>query len=463
MSVDTATPRAKRSDGSSPARVADADRLGTWLTWGLGLAVVLVVVVFRKGQLDAFARPKYQVLAVTSITLAGLAGLRVWRRGSMPAIRVVPDVLVGAYVLWNLLAYAASEVRGVSLHGEPFQYQGLAAVLLYALGYGLIRFVPDRSALPLAVVVAGAIAAGYGLLQYVGADPLWDVLYKDRIFSTFGQPNSLAAFLVMALPFGIVLALQPAGVLRSLGRVATPVIVVGLFLTMSRGGYVAFGVATVASAALVLRHVPRRVLVRGVVVSLVALAGLVAVPLTRPAVVDVVDRASSIAGPLDSSNDKRVDLWRVGAAISADHPWLGVGHEVYPERFHEYAATTLDEDGWRALAPYRPESPHNVYIATAVNAGLPALGLYLAFIGWALVEAGRRFRADANLLAGAVFFALVAHVVTDAFVTAETATSWIFWLLIGWLAATRAPRPTRTPDTLSSSRPDIRKAGSHGP
>ena len=51
----------------------------------------------------------------------------------------------------------------------------------------------------------------------------------------------------------------------------------------------------------------------------------------------------------------------------------------------------------------------------------------------------------------------------DAFVTAETATSWIFWLLIGWLAATRAPRPTRTPDTLSSSRPDIRKAGSHGP
>lgn len=463
MSVDTATRRAKRAGQPAPTRAVDADRLGTWLTWGLGIAVVAVVVVFRKGQLDAFARPKYQVLAVTSIVLAALAGLRVWRRGSMPAIRLVPDVLVAAYVLWNLLAYAASEVREVSLHGEPFQYQGLAAVLLYALGYGLIRFVPDRSALPVAVVAAGAITAGYGLLQYVGADPLWDVLYKDRIFSTFGQPNSLAAFLVMALPFGIVLAVHPAGALRTLGRVATPLMAIGLFLTMSRGGYVALGVAIVASTALVLRHVPRRVLLRGLVASVVAIAVLVAVPVTRPAVVDVVDRASSIAGPLDSSNDKRVDLWRVGAAISSDHPWFGVGHEVYPERFHEYAATTLDEDGWRALAPYRPESPHNVYIATAVNAGLPALGLYLALIAWGLVEAGRRFRADANLLAGAVFFALVAHVVTDVFVTAETATSWIFWLLIGWLAATRVPRPIRTPDHLSSSRPDIRKAGSHGP
>lgn len=463
MSVDTTTRRAERAETSPAARPATADRLGTWLTWGLGIAVVLVVVVFRKGQLDAFARPKYQMLAAASIALAALAGLRVWRRGSMPAIRLVPDVLVGAYVLWNLLAYAMSEVREVSLHGEPFQYQGLAAVVLYALGYVLIRFVPDRSALPVAVVAAGAIAAGYGLLQYVGADPLWDVLYKDRIFSTFGQPNSLAAFLVMALPFGVVLALHPKGVLRTLGRLATPLIVVGLLLTMSRGGYVALGVAIVVSAALVVRHVPRSVLLRVLSGSLVALALLVAVPVTRPAVVDVVDRASSIAGPLDSSNDKRVDLWRVGTAISADHPWLGVGHEVYPERFHEYAATTLDEDGWRALAPYRPESPHNVYIATAVNAGLPALGLYLALVGWALVEAGRRFRADANLLAGAVFFALVAHVVTDAFVTAETATSWIFWLLIGWLAATRVPRPIRTPDHLSSSRPDIRKAGSHGP
>ena len=462
MSVHTATRRAEREQSSSTARV-DADRLGTWLTWGLGIAVVLVVVVFRKGQLDAFARPKYQVLAATSVALAGLAGLRVWRRGSMPATRLVPDVLVGAYVLWNLLAYLTSEVREVSLHGEPFQYQGLAAVLLYALGYGLIRFVPDRSALPVAVVVAGGIAAGYGLLQYVGADPLWDVLYKDRIFSTFGQPNSLAAFLVMALPFGLVLAFRPAGVLRIVGRVAAPLIAAGLFLTMSRGGYLAFGVAVLVSGALVIRHVPRAMLVRALAASAVVVAMLVAIPVTRPAVVDVVDRASSIAGPLDSSNDKRVDLWRVGAAISADHPWLGVGHEVYPERFHEYAATTLDEDGWRALAPYRPESPHNVYLATAVNAGLPALALYLALIGWALVEAGRRFRADANLLAGAVFFALVAHVVSDAFVTAETATSWIFWLLIGWLAATRSPRPIRTPDQLSTSRPDMRKAGSHGP
>lgn len=463
MGVDTATKRARRASTTSPDRAEPVDRLGVWLTWGLGIAVVAVVVVFRKGQLDAFARPKYQTLAVVSVALAALAGARLWRRGAAPGLRIVPDALVGVYVAWNLVAYAASEVRGVSWHGEPFQYQGLAAVLLYALGYGVIRFVPDRSALSISLVVAGVISAGYGLLQYVGADPLWDVLYKDRIFSTFGQPNSLAAFLVMALPFGMVLALHPAGAIRTLGRVATPVIAAGLALTMSRGAYVALGVATVASVALVLRHVPRSVLARGLGAAAVATALLVAVPVTRPVVADVADRASSIAGPLDSSNDKRVDLWRVGAAISADHPWLGVGHEVYPELFHQYAATTLDDDGRRALAPYRPESPHNVYLATAVNAGLPALGLYLGLIAWALVEAGRRFRAEANLLAGAVFFALVAHVVTDAFVTAETATSWLFWLLIGWLAATRVPRPARMPDHQSTSRPHERKAGSHGP
>ncbi len=431
-----------------------ADPLGAALTWGLGLAVVVVTMVFRKGQLDAFARPKYQALAAATVLLVAVAGTRVWRTGQLPSVRRVPDMLAGAFVLWNVAAFVGSEVGDASLHGEPFQYQGLAAILLYAAGYALIRFVPDRSALPVAAVVAGALAATYGLLQYVDADPLWDVLYKDRIFSAFGQPNALAAFLVMALPFAVVLSVQADARLRVLGRLAAPVILAGLLLTMSRGGYLALGVAGVATSALVLRRIPRRVLGRAVVVSLAGLMLVTAIPLTRPVVTDVVDRASSIAGPVDSSNDKRLDLWRVGVAIAGDHAWFGAGHEAYPELFDEYALETLDEDGLRALAPYRPESPHSVYIATAVNAGWPALLLYVALVGWALLEAARRFRVDANPLAGAVFFALVAHVVTDAFVTAETATSWLFWLLIGWLAATGVPH-------IIDDQP--RKAGSDGP
>ena len=449
----TTAQRGTRGVGSPSRRAADP--LGTALTWGLGAAVVLVTMVFRKGQLDAFARPKYQALAAVTVLLVALAGARVWRTGSRPPLRRLPDSLVAAFVLWNLVAFAGSEVRDVSLHGEPFQYQGLAATLLYAAGYALIRFVPDRSTLPVAAVVAGTLAAVYGLLQYVDADPLWDVLYKERIFSAFGQPNALAAFLVMALPFAVVLAVQPDPRLWLLGRVAAPLVLAGLLLTMSRGGYLALAVAAVTTVMLAIRHIPRQVIGRAAIGGLVAVVLLAAIPVTRPVVTDVVDRASSIAGPVDSSNDKRLDLWRVGVAIAGDHPWFGAGHESYPDLFDEYALETLDEDGLRALAPYRPESPHSVYIATAVNAGWPALLLYGALIGWALLEAGRRFRVDANPLAGAVFFALVAHVVTDAFVTAETATSWLFWLLIGWLAATGA--------TAQASNDHPRKAGSDGP
>lgn len=430
---------------------------------------MVVALVFRKGQLDAFARPKYLVLAVCAVTLLSLCALSLWRSRVSLWFRTVPDTLVAVLLGWHLVAYVGSEVRSVSLHGEAFQFQGFATVLLYCAGYALVRLVPDRSSVPIGAAVAGALAASYGLLQYVDLDPLWDVLFKGRIFSTFGQPNALAAFLVMSLPFAFVLALQSHRSLRTIGRVATPAIAGALLLTMSRGGYVALVVAAVATLAIVARHVPTSWWLRVVGGAVLSLAVLAAVPATRTTLTDVGARATSIAGPLDSSNDKRVDLWVVAVAMTNDHPWFGTGHEVYPQFFDEYADQELDAKSRAILAPFRPESPHNGYLATAVNAGWPALVFYAAVIGWALIEAGRRFRATLHPLAGAVFFALVAHVVTDFFMTAETATSWLFWLLIDWLASTGAPRrrfsaprsgDSTTPNATTTSATS--REGSHG-
>jgi O-antigen ligase len=84
---------------------------------------------------------------------------------------------------------------------------------------------------------------------------------------------------------------------------------------------------------------------------------------------------------------------------------------------------------------FRPESPHNVYIATAANMGIPALVAYLAVIVFAVglgVRAARReIPLAARLALAGLIGAIAFHLVTDSFMTAEPAGSAIFWILLG--------------------------------
>jgi hypothetical protein len=88
------------------------------------------------------------------------------------------------------------------------------------------------------------------------------------------------------------------------------------------------------------------------------------------------------------------------------------------------------------------------------------LAVYLAIISSVLYTVLLRRRTGnqtEKALAYAVCGALVGHLVTDAFMTAETASSWLFWLLMGGAAGlAAAERDQPLADTSirgKSSRP----------
>ena len=57
---------------------------------------------------------------------------------------------------------------------------------------------------------SSVVVAGYGVLQYVGWDPVrWGVssFEANRAFSTFGNPDLLGGFLVFSVPVALALAL----------------------------------------------------------------------------------------------------------------------------------------------------------------------------------------------------------------------------------------------------------------
>lgn len=436
-----------------------ADRSNARVPIERGLAIIVAAstfvlpLVFTVALSDVFALPKTVVMLGLSVVLfAALVPLAL--RPDTIALGQLSGVTVTLAVY--LVLTAAATLRSPdplhSLVGEQLQYQGLLTTVGYAVAFlAARRSLGDMQRirrLVAAVVIAAVLVAGYGFLQQIGRDPIWQVLNKGRIFSTLGQANALAAYLVVVLPLALALTGATSKSSRAISALAAVAIATALALTLSRGGYLGVGTALVVFASCVVRwsSLTRRRVAIGVSLVVGVLGLVVFLPPVTRSVERVVDRGLLIADLAEGSTASHLDLWAVGARIGLDYPLLGVGPEIYPQLFPRYRDAVLPPARATVMARFRPESPHNVPIAIAVGAGIPALVAYLGIVVRAMLTGWRRLRQASpseRLLIAALLASVSGHLVTDLFMTAEVTGSWIFWVLLGALCATAgsAPRP----------------------
>jgi O-antigen ligase len=431
-----------------------------WRRWTLGILIVTalgVPLIFDFLDRDAFARAKLALLHLL-VPLAAAGPLLAVVTGRVPwRVRPQwPDVSAAIFAGLAVLATVFSIAPQLSLEGEHFQWQGLVSLLLYAVAYAVARNVlRDEPALRRffgALALATLIVAAYGLLQQLRLDPVWGILNKGRIFSTLGQANNLAAFLVLTVPCVGALVVVGGRVLRAVAATTIVLAFAALALTLSRGGYLgllAGLVAMAAASAPVLAPLvapsarfDRRWLRAGLLLFAAAIAVVIALPPAREQAIRVMERGSTLLTGRDSSTETHLDLWAVGLRITLDHPLLGTGPDTYATDFPRYRNAVLAPERAAVLEKFRPESPHNVYLAISSGLGIPALAAYLAVIAGALIRAARSARSSSGPLrvaAVALIGAIVGHLVSDAFMTAELTGSWLFWTSLG--AAVSLPEP----------------------
>jgi O-antigen ligase len=420
------------------------------------VAAIALPSIFSIENADVFAMPKTVVAIGLAAVLTPLLAVR-WLAASwtLDDLRRKPLVwAIVAFVTLNLLAAAFAIDRQHALFGEKLQFQGLATTLAYVVyllaAWTSVRTSGRRTALLWAVAVAAAVAAVYAIVQRLGIDPIWNMLVEGRVFSTFGQPNWLAAFFVTAIPLTVALAAGRHLVVQVLIAALTVGEIAALAFTLSRGGFLGAVIAALvmAGALLAWRQVVTRRGMALTALSVMVVAGsLAAIPQTRDAAAGVAQRFSLIDDVDEPSASAHLDQWAVGVAIAADHAFIGAGQDSYVLLFGDYRDDVLPADRARIWEKYRPESPHNHFLAIAGGMGLPALLAYLAIIGAAVVRGvrGVRLAADGRdgrtAIAGIAFLAVIGgHLVTDSFMTAEVAGSVLFWIVLGASAALGAKR-----------------------
>jgi O-antigen ligase len=421
------------SEGRSQRLHASSSPTGLWIA-AIGsalLTALLSISILHWGGVYPAVGSWLQLGGSVLWVLAGVCAVRHYlaeRRGPD-----LVDACVGVF-----LAYAAW-----NFSRTPVEYTARLEwcwILTYAAVFLFVRYgLPGRvwAMTLLAVIVVAALASCiYAFIHR--NDPthlIWGLArpnYGARVSGTFGCPNHFANLMVMGTLACLFLGSysRMPWPLRILLFYLSAVLTAGLYLSISRGGYIAWLAGMLVVAVCLFRTVGIRWWWKALVCVLVA-AGATLVILKNPLVMDRLDRMMD--------GDIRLKLAQISVRLWHAQPIWGEGMGSYDYVFLRGHGPELQS---RALYA------HCDYLNTLVDYGAVGLALVIAFViavGVQLWSNGRRDPHERERvllrLGTAALAAMLIHSVFD-FSLHIPACALVFFTLLG-AALMRTPREER--------------------
>ncbi|HLH54326.1 MAG TPA: O-antigen ligase family protein [Verrucomicrobiae bacterium] len=228
------------------------------------------------------------------------------------------------------------------------------------------------------VLFVGMAIAFYGTYQFfTSSDKVWNMIkpYPHRGSGTFYNPNHFAGFLEMLLPLGLAYTLT--GRLKPVPRVffgyVSLVLLGGIAVSVSKGGWIATGLSLLAFFGILLFQRRYRIPALALMVLLVAACAYV-----FPRNIFFQLRLKQMFSQNGNVNDElRYSVWRPALRMWREHPLWGVGPGHFNARFPAYRPEGLQ---------MAPEYAHNDYLNTLADWG--AVGTGLVAITWGLLAFG---------------------------------------------------------------------------
>ena len=294
-------------------------------------------------------------------------------------------------VTWAIAAffgYAAWRCHGARVPYWALQEVFLVAVCVIAFFTSLHNLHRQETSgwVVGGLLTVGLLASAYAIVQCTQNSQriLWEtqpLVYYKRYGATFVNPNHLAAFLVMLVPLALAQAFLGRGnpVQRIVAGYAALMMLGGIAVTMSRGGWIGAAAAVAIFSLWLLRRPQYRIPV-AVLMAVVGIGAAVFLVQSEKARARV--DALTESGRKDSGLF-RAWIWKPAFRMWSDHRLLGVGPGQFDSRFPAYRTPTT---------PLSPKHVHNEYLELlveygAVGTGIAALGM--AAFGYGLLRTSR--------------------------------------------------------------------------
>jgi O-antigen ligase/tetratricopeptide (TPR) repeat protein len=424
--------------------------------WSLLAIVFLVPIAMSNFTVLGFQLPytadQFDLVKVLVARVLSLLALAAWawdllRRGGK--VRRTPvDWAILAFLAWVTLTTITSIHWPTALFGKERRYEGLLSFMDYALIYFLVLQFADKATrvrrLAQSLFWSSVIVAGYGVLQFIGWDPVdWGELPFEahRAFATYGNPDLLGGFLVLSVPIALGLALVEQRLAwRLVYWVGFGLNGLALIVAFTRGAWIGGFVGLLLVAIVAWRQRARMRVVDWMPAGVSAALGAGVIWRSLSSTNEVMNfgkRFASIFQLGGGSGQTRTEIWKAAFAAVKASPVLGWGADTFRLVFPKFKPLVYVRDaGSNSVA----DNAHNYPLQLAAGVGIPGMLLLYGVFVWAGVRSFRtvfgRSGDSSRTLVGAFWAAAAGYLVMLLSGLSVTGNTFLLWAA---LAVTLAP------------------------
>lgn len=323
--------------------------------------------------------------------------------------------------------------------------------LLVLLGFTAIvsQIHVSREKIAILFTSLGVIQALIGLVQFVSQKSLGLYIFGEshlspdilgvakivshgtkmiRAYGTFPHPNLLAGFLIVSLAFNIYLLTKKYQMSRGIFvYLALFINIFGLFLTFSRGGLLAAGVA-LATFSFILA-INKQISTTWKIFPPIILGILLSIAVLYPYL-------ATRATITDESTKERLFYTEIGKDMIADHSVIGVGPGLSVLHMKQYSEQSLET--WE-IQPI-----HNYYLISTAELGIGVVFLIVLLI-WPIYALYKGKTDLWSVMLLSILGGFLVLFLFDHYFYTIWPTQLLLWLIIG-LALNSISRETITPE-----------------
>ncbi|MBI5348559.1 MAG: O-antigen ligase family protein [Chloroflexi bacterium] len=438
----------------------------------LSAAIILVCPVIIDPYITlAFAAPKMVVLqlgALIGMAVVLIHWLRVGQAMDGERLPRPVAILFIAWMSWMALTMIWSVLPQLSLVGNFYWQLGLfTKISLVSLAY--LTFIATRESqnsdlLYRLFIIASVPVVIYGLLQTINRDPITWWLMGKVVFSTFGNPNYFAGYLIMVMPPTLIESLRSQ---VRLWRIFCALLFVGQLIcfiaTDSRGGFIAGFVALALSLLWLWRFDSKHAKWIASSLILSSLILTLIIGLGGETLGEALRQMGFVKNL--GSVETRQYAWETAWRMMVLRP-QGWGMGAFEIMHLNYATPGFMEYAQKFLIPFGAvmDRTHNLWTEIGVELGVIGLMIWiglLAVVGVTVLrhcersprsnlragtEIASRRLAMTSVIAGMIGYLL--HLTVNP---SEIGGEIVFWWLIGWGlgVSCRQPREGRASKLIS--------------
>ncbi len=318
-------------------------------------------------------------------------------------------ILLALFFVWVVITSLIGVNITLSFWGSYFRFQGLISMIAYLAiflaGTMVLQDVVWQKRFSLAVIFSSLFVSVFSVVEFV---MLWvfgdntQLLYANRVISTFGQPNFFAAFLVQALPF--------YWFMRRQAIIGIIMIVLGILSSLSRSALVGLVFLTTFWSVGRIR----------VFVALLAviLVSLLLIDTFLPQVISGEIRRYQFDLQNKWTAENRTLILKRALELTYIKPLTGFGIENF-----SYIFPQVIRPNDFGLNDIIVDSSHNMLVDLAVGTGYIGVGLFLIFIlrlGYLGTGQGK--------FAQACLFSAASYILIHQFSIVSVVPTTLFWL-----------------------------------